>query len=124
MKDGKYEILCIDDDKDILDALRLFLESRGYIMHEALSAEEGLKAYKNQNIDFVIVDLMMEEVDSGKDFVKELRLLNNRAPIFMLSSVGDSLAQNTDFSELGLNGVFQKPVDYNTLITTLNMHLK
>ena len=124
MKDGKYEILCIDDDKDILEALRLFLESRGYIMHEAFSAEDGLKVYKKQAIDFVIVDLMMEEVDAGRNLVKELRLLNNKAPIFMLSSVGDSLAQNTDFSELGLNGVFQKPVDFNTLITTLKIHLK
>ena len=63
MKDGKYEILCIDDDKDILDALRLFLESKGYAMHEAYSAEEGLKVYKKHKIDFVIVDSgLMDEM--------------------------------------------------------------
>ena len=101
MKDGKHVILCIDDDKDILDSLRIILEKNGYIMVEAESAEEGLKVYKDKSPDFVLVDLMMESIDAGKNFVKELKLLNNKAPIYMLSSVGDSLASNVDFSELG-----------------------
>jgi DNA-binding response OmpR family regulator len=124
MKDEKYVILCIDDDQDILYALRLVLEQNDYSMVEALSAEEGLKVYRANNPDFIIVDLMMEEVDAGRNFVKELKLLNNQAPIYMLSSVGDSLASNIDFAELGLTGVFQKPIDFNTLLTTLRIKLK
>ncbi len=124
MKDGKYVVLCIDDDEDVLYSLRLILENNGYEMVEAGSAEEGLKAYKENNPDFVLVDLMMESIDAGKNFVKELKLLNNEAPIYMLSSVGDSLAQNVDFSELGLMGVFQKPIDSNTLLSTLKRKLK
>lgn len=124
MKDGKYVVLCIDDDEDVLYSLRLILENNGYEMVEAASAEEGLKAYKQNNPDFILVDLMMESVDAGKNFVKELKLLGNEAPIYMLSSVGDSLAQNIDFSELGLMGVFQKPIDSNTLLSTLKRKLK
>ncbi len=124
MKDGKYIILCIDDDQDILDALRMVLEKNSYIMAEALSAEEGLKVYKAEKPDFLLVDLMMEEVDAGRNFVKELKLLNNKAPVFMLSSVGDSLASNVDYSELGLTGVFQKPIDFDALLTTLKTKLK
>lgn len=124
MKDGKYVVLCIDDDEDVLYSLRLVLENNGYEMVEAASAEEGLKAYKQHNPDFILVDLMMESVDAGKNFVKELKLLGNEAPIYMLSSVGDSLAQNIDFSELGLMGVFQKPIDSNTLLSTLKRKLK
>ena len=123
MKDGKHVILCIDDDIDILDALRMVLESNNYLMIEADSAEEGLKAYKTNNPDLIIVDLMMEEVDAGRNFVKELKLLNNESPVYMLSSVGDSLASNVNFADLGLTGVFQKPIDINTLLTTLKIKL-
>ncbi|MFC1592180.1 response regulator [Thermodesulfobacteriota bacterium] len=124
MKDGKHVILCIDDDPDILDSLRIVLEKNDYIMAEAASAEEGLKVYKAENPDFVIVDLMMESVDAGRTFAKELKLLNNTSPVYLLSSVGDSLTSNVDFSELGLTGVFQKPLDITTLLTTLTVKLQ
>lgn len=124
MKDGNHVILCVDDDQDVLDALRIVLEKNDYIMVEAKTAEEGLKIYKQESPDFIIVDLMMEEVDAGTNFVKELRLLNNQAPVYMLSSVGDSLSSNVDFAELGLTGVLQKPVDFNSLLATLKVKLK
>jgi two-component system alkaline phosphatase synthesis response regulator PhoP len=124
MKEGKFVILCIDDDKDYLYSLRMILEAKDYVMEEALSAEEGLRMYKNTNPDFIIVDLMMESIEAGKNFVKELRLLNNKAPVYMLSSVGDALASNIDVTELGLQGVFQKPIEPNTLIKTLEVKLK
>ena len=124
MKDGKFVILCIDDDQDILDSIRIVLEKNDYIVVEAKTAEEGLKVFKSENPDFIIVDLMMEEVDAGRKYVKELKLLNNEAPIYMLSSIGDSLTLNVDYTDLGLTGVFQKPVDFNTLLTTLKIKLK
>ena len=124
MKDGKHVILCIDDDKDILDTLRIVLQENGYIMDEALSAEEGLKVYQKVQPDLIIVDLMMEEVDAGRNFVKELKIINNQAPIYMLSSVGNALTENINYAELGLTGVFQKPIDFDTLLTTLKTKLK
>jgi two-component system, NtrC family, nitrogen regulation response regulator NtrX len=124
MKDGKFVILCIDDDPDVLDSLKIILENNGYSMASAASAEDGLKEYKKCDPDFIIVDLMMESVDAGKNFVKELKLIDNKAPVYMLSSVGDSLASNVSYTELGLNGVFQKPVDIDTLLSTLKTKLK
>ena len=124
MKDGKFVVLCIDDDDDVLLSLRMVLEKNGYIVDEARSGEDGLTAYKKQAPDFIIVDLMMESIDAGKNFAKELKLLNNRAPVYMLSSAGDTLVDNVDFSELGLDGVFQKPIDTKNLLTTLDVKLK
>ena len=124
MQDGKHVILYIDDDQDYLDTVRVILESNGYKMVEALSAEEGLKVYRQSNPDLIIVDLMMEEVDAGTSFVKELQVLGNTAPIYMLSSVGDNLSLSTDYSALGLAGVFQKPLDGNTLLMVLKAKLK
>ncbi len=124
MQDGKHVILVIDDDPDIRYALKLVLESNGYAVAEAATAENGLKAYKESQPDLLIVDLMMEEVDAGVAFVKELRLLGNQAPVYMLSSVGDNLSMTTDYAELGLAGVFQKPLDNDTLLSILSMRLK
>jgi DNA-binding response OmpR family regulator len=124
MRDGKHVILYVDDDQDYLDALRVVLETNGYEMVEAQSAEDGLKVFRSVRPDLVIVDLMMEEVDSGTAFVKELKLLGGGAPIYMLSSVGDNLSMTADTSALGLDGVFQKPLDSRTLLTVLKAKLK
>jgi len=124
MQDGKHVILCIDDDEDVLFFLRTVLESSGYIVAEAVSAEEGLKVYKEVNPDCVIVDLMMEEIDAGTNFVKELQAIQNKAPIYMLSSVGDNLNLATDYTELGLAGVLQKPIASDQLLSVLSKRLK
>ena len=124
MRDGKHVILVVDDDPDICDTLRIVLEQHGYAMVAAASAEEGVRQYKAAQPDLVIADLMMEEIDSGTTFVKELRALGNRAPVYMLSSVGDALHGSTDYAALGLSGVFQKPIDPQTLVTTLRAKLK
>ncbi|MCK7489195.1 MAG: response regulator [Anaerotruncus sp.] len=74
MKDGKHVILCVDDDPDILESLKVVLEANGYAMVDgAARAEEGCERYKAERPDLVIVDLMMEEVDAGAGFVKELK---------------------------------------------------
>ena len=124
MRDGKYVILCIDDDPDVLNVLRLTIEANGYAMEEAYSAEEGLKKYKQVRPDFVIVDLMMESIDAGRAFAKELIVLDNNAPLYMLSSVGNAMSQIIDAQSLGLDGILQKPIDPNCLLTLLREKLK
>ena len=124
MEDGKHLILVVDDDPDIRMTLGIVLEENGYKMVEAASCEEGLKVYKEKKPDFLIIDLMMEEVDAGTSFVKEIRTINQAVPIYILSSVGDSLNLSTDYSELGLNGVFQKPIDNQVLLSILKVKLK
>ncbi len=123
MKDGKRLVLYVDDDNDALFAIRTILEAQGYAMAGASSAEEGLRIYKALNPDFVLVDLMMEEVDSGASFAKELKALGNEVPVYMLSSVGDDLSTTTDSVALGLDGVFQKPLDAETLLGVLKTRL-
>jgi len=119
MQDGKHVVLCIDDDADVRFALRTVLEANGYMVADAASAEEGLKVYKKANPDVIILDLMMEEVDAGASFVKDLQAQGNAAPIYMLSSVGDNLNLATDYTSLGLAGVFQKPIDHKRLLSIL-----
>jgi DNA-binding response OmpR family regulator len=124
MQNGKHVILAVDDDPDILESLRVVLEANHYIVATARSAEEGLRAYKAARPDLLIVDLMMEEIDAGTSFVKEVRALGNTAPIYVLSSVGDNLSMTTDFSALGLTGVLQKPINSDLLLALLKTKLK
>ena len=123
MSDSKPVILCIDDDPDILNFLRVVLEAEGYRYAGADTAEDGLTVYKEVSPDIVVVDLMMEEVDSGAEFARELLILGNQAPVFMLSSVGDDLSMMTDYTTLGLAGVFQKPLEREHFLSVLETAL-
>jgi CheY-like chemotaxis protein len=123
MSEGRPLVLYVDDDPDYIEVVGKILETGGYEMVQAGSAEEGLRVYRSRRPDLVLVDLMMEEVDSGAALVKELRLLDNRAPIYMLSSVGEGMNLSADHSSLGLAGVFQKPIDRATLLGVLKARL-
>ncbi len=123
MKDGKHVILCVDDDRDMLDALGILVESFGYCFVSASSAEEGLKKFKSEKPDLIMADLMMEEVDSGTGLAKDLKLAGCAVPVFLLSSVGDALRNNTNYADLSLTGVFQKPIQPAVLERTLRKEL-
>ena len=124
MQDGKYVILCIDDDPDILECLQLVLEANEYKVVTAQSGEEALKRYQEYQPDLIICDLMMEEIDAGTSFVTRLKAEGNTAPVYILSSIGDNLNLNINFSELGLSGVFQKPINNDMLLSVLKSKLK
>lgn len=123
MPDGKHLILCVDDDPDVLHSLRLILESAGYAVATAASAEEAQAAVQRARPDLMIVDLMMEEVDSGFAFVKAVRAQGVEAPIYFLSSSGDYLYEATDVGRLGADGVFQKPLAPDVLLKVLAARL-
>ncbi len=85
MDEKKYKILIAEDDKDIVDLLRLYLESAGY---DIVSAGDGLKALElieNESPDLVICDIMMPSL-SGYDVISRVRELGNNIPIIILSA--------------------------------------
>ncbi|HOX42034.1 MAG TPA: response regulator [Myxococcota bacterium] len=124
MKNGKHVILCVDDDPDILESLKVVLEAAGYTFVSAPTAAEGLKVFQRARPDLILADLMMEEVDSGTGFVKELKRLGSQVPVYLLSAVGDELSGQVDTGALGLAGVFQKPIQAKILLGALGAKLK
>ena len=109
-------ILVVDDDPDVLDYMKTVLKGGGFKVETAESAEDGLRQFKKLNPALVYCDLMMEEVDSGTNFVKEVKALGSSTPIYMLTSVGDAMSQTINFSDLGLRGMIQKPLKAEQLI--------
>jgi DNA-binding response OmpR family regulator len=124
MKDGKFVILCVDDDPDILESLKVVIESAGHRVASAASAAAAADIYRRVEPDLIIVDLMMEKVDAGTDFVKRARREGYAAPIYLLSAVGDALERSVDADALGVSGVFQKPIDPKVLLETIATRLR
>jgi DNA-binding response OmpR family regulator len=67
--------------------------------------------------------LMMEEVDAGAQFVKELKIRGDKTPVFLLSGAGDSMSASVDYTQMGFNGIFQKPLDPLRLLNVLRAKL-
>lgn len=116
-------ILYVEDDADYRDMVQAILETNGYRMVGAGTAEDGLHAFDRESPDLVLVDLMMEEIDAGTNLITRLRAAGCDVPIYMLSSVGDDFTLTTNVQELGLAGVFQKPIDPETLLAVLKVRL-
>ena len=81
-------LLCIDDNQDVLDCERAFLETFGYTVLTALSGEKGLELACIHSVDIVIVDYVMPDMN-GQEFAIEMRRLRPQAPIIMLSALTD-----------------------------------
>ena len=81
-------ILCIDDNQDVLECEKAFLESFGYTVLTAPSGGEGLQLASIHSVDIVVVDYFMPEMN-GQEVAVEMRRLRPQAPIIMLSGALD-----------------------------------
>jgi len=81
-------LLCIDDDEEVLECEKSFLESFGYTVLIAPSGGKGLELASIHSVDVVIVDYFMPEMN-GQEVAIEMRRLRPQAPIIMLSGAVD-----------------------------------
>jgi len=84
----KKKILLVDDDLDLLEQNKMLIESKGYEVITANSGKEGFEVFKKSKPDACVVDLIMEEHDSG--FVLCYRIKRDdygkNIPVFILTS--------------------------------------
>jgi signal transduction histidine kinase len=81
-------ILCIDDEASGLVPRKLLLESAGYRVLEARSGLEGIRLFKSEKVDAVILDYWMSGM-KGTEVATELKRVNPLIPIIVLSGVSD-----------------------------------
>ncbi len=79
-----YKILVADDEQEIRDLLRLYLEKDGYEIYEATDGIQAFELVKKIEFDMALVDIMMPKMD-GYRLIKKIREMNNM-PIMILSA--------------------------------------
>ena len=116
-------LLLIDDDDDQLMVLATFLQQRGYGVHTAHSAAEGLEILDRENVDCAICDVMMPRF-GGRDFVSAVRkhVRHSKLPIVMLTAARDDIAN--ELLALGANEFCLKRNVRDTLLPTLESLLR
>jgi CheY-like chemotaxis protein len=77
-------VLCIDDNQDVLECEKAFLETFGYTVLTASSGGEGLELASIHSVDVVILDYFMPRMN-GQQVALEMRRLRPQAPIILLT---------------------------------------
>lgn len=91
-----YNILICDDEKDIVNALKIYLNDTNYQLFEAYTGKEALEIVEKENIHLILLDIMMPEMD-GITAMAKIREFSN-VPIILLTAK----SEDTD-KVLGLN---------------------
>lgn len=91
-----YNILICDDEKDIVNALKIYLNDTNYQIFEAYTGKEALEITEKENIHLILLDIMMPEMD-GITAMAKIRAFSN-VPIILLTAK----SEDTD-KVLGLN---------------------
>lgn len=79
-----YNILICDDEKDIVNALKIYLNDANYVLYEAYNGKEALRTVEEQDIHLVLMDIMMPEMDGIEAMVK-IREKSN-VPVILLTA--------------------------------------
>ncbi len=120
------KILVIEDDLDMVTAIRMPLEANGYEVFHAATGEEGLQKVKEVEPDLIILDVMMETTTAG--FQVSLQLRNpdpaseyaayRDIPILMLTAIHTttSLRFGPDEAYLPVDDFVDKPIDPDVLL--------
>ncbi len=119
------KILIIDDDPDIVLAVRMCLEGEGYEVIEASSGSEGIEKIKSQKPDLIILDVMMETKTEGFQLALKLRsqdptseyIQYKNIPILMLTAIHSTtpLKFEPDIDYLPVEIFVDKPIDPDDL---------
>ncbi len=125
------KILIVDDDPDILDALTMILETKGYQVVTARDGVKGLANLKAENPDLLILDLLMPKMD-GFAVCKELK--DPRwskywsTPILILTSVREEASRRRYELETGLelevDDYIEKPASPDILLQRVGNLIK
>jgi CheY-like chemotaxis protein len=128
------KILIIDDDDDLVLAMRLPLEAAGYKVSRAANGEEGLKKVKEIKPDLIILDVMMDSTTAGFQVSLALRSPDpkseyaaySKIPILMLTAIHTTTPMRfgPDKEYLPVDAFLEKPIEPAKLLEQVRKHLK
>ena len=113
-----FNILVVDDDKNIRKLMKVYLEREGFNVYTAVDGKDALNIIDQVKINLAIVDAMMPNID-GYEFTETLRCGNEDMPVLMVSAKQLTSDRKKGFLA-GLDDYMIKPVDKEELI----LHVK
>lgn len=118
---NENRILIVDDDKNICELVRLYLEKEGYDTSIAYDGREALNTFKQNPPVAVVLDIMLPFV-SGIDVLKEIRRSSN-IPVIMLTAKGETFDKILGL-ELGADDYIVKPFEPKELVARVKAVLR
>ncbi len=116
-----YQILIVEDDKEILDGIGIYLKNQGYKVLKAVNGIEGLKVIDAEEIHLAIVDIMMPKMD-GITMTLKLREKYD-FPVIMLTAKSEEIDKVTGLN-IGADDYVTKPFAPMELLARVNSHLR
>lgn len=118
---NKTSVLIADDDKNICELIRLYLEKEGYSVTSVYDGEMALLNAFRQDYSVIILDIMMPKKD-GIEVLKEIRKKSN-VPVIMLTAKGETVDKVLGL-EFGADDYIVKPFEPKELIARIKAILR
>ena len=115
------KILVADDDRNICELLRLYIEKEGFTAVLAENGDVALKMFETENPDLILLDIMMPELD-GWQVCREIRK-KSQVPIIMLTAKGETFDKVLGL-ELGADDYVVKPFETKEVIARIKAVLR
>ena len=115
-------ILIVEDEKRVADLLKIGLEENGYQTMVAYDVAMGLRLFQSNSFQLVISDIILPKLD-GFELCKEIRKVNERIPILMLTALGSADDKLEGF-DAGADDYMVKPFDFRELNARVKVLLK
>ena len=115
------KILVVDDDTNICELLRLYLEKEGYVVKIVNDGVSAINAFKQENPDLTLLDIMIPKLD-GWQACREIRKFSDK-PIIMLTAKGETFDKVLGL-ELGADDYVTKPFDTKEVVARIKAVLR
>ena len=115
-----YNILVCDDDREIVEAIEIYLSQEGYKVLKAYDGEEALKVLDREKVDLLIIDVMMPKLDGIRATLK-IREKKNM-PIIILSAKSEDADKILGLN-VGADDYMTKPFSPSELVARVKAHL-
>ena len=116
-----YNILIVEDEKEIAMAIEVYLSNQGYKVFKAYNGLEGLEVLEKENIHLAIVDMMMPKMN-GTEFIMKVRQ-NYSFPIIVLSAKSEDMDKILGLN-IGADDYITKPFKPLELLARVNSQLR
>jgi two-component system alkaline phosphatase synthesis response regulator PhoP len=118
----KEKILIIEDERELINGLRLNLEFEGYEVISAEDGEAGLERALKDAPDLILLDIMLPKKD-GLDVCREIRRKNLTTPIIMLTAKGEEVDKVVGL-EIGADDYITKPFSLKELLARIKAQFR